>query len=160
MARRRAPRQARNAVPGRSLVEEQLHDGTWAVLTTDVFAIVKTSGEVIQQRPWHEVAVGEWEGERHIMSITWVDGSRPTRIKTEDQAPANFAQIFKERVDASVVYYETVPIAGGLLRGALRRTPSGEMISQISSDSKVPASPELDAQVEALERKLWDFVGI
>lgn len=160
MARKNAPRQVRTAVPGKPLTQELLHDGTWAVLTTDVFAVVETSGAVVEQRPWHEVALGEWEDERHVMSITWVDGSRPTRIKTDDAAPIAFPRIFKERVDASLVYFETVPIPGGLLRGALRRTPSGELISQISSDTELAATPELEAQIAALEQKLWDFVGI
>lgn len=160
MARKNAPRKVRTAVPGKILVTEPLHDGTWAVISTDVFAVVNTSGEVLEQRPWHEVATGDWDGERHIMSITWVDGSAMTRIKTEHDAPVAFPRIFKERVDASLVYFETVPVTGGLLRGALRRKPNGELISQISSDSKLSGSAELEAQIAALEQKLWDFIGI
>lgn len=160
MARKNAPRHVRTAVAGKPLVQELLHDGTWAVLSTDVFAIVESSGEAVESRPWHEVAMGEWESERHTMTITWVDGSRPTRIRTADAVPVNFPRIFKERVDASLVYFETVPVAGGLLRGALRRKPNGEVISQISSDTKLPKTPEIEAQITELEQKLWDFLGI
>lgn len=160
MARIKAPRSVRRAAQGKSLAEELLVDDTWAVVSSQVFAIVTPAGEIAQQRPWHEVATGEWDSERHIMTITWVDGSRPTRIKTVDEAPVNFPRLFKERVDASVVYAETLPVAGGVLRGALRRTPSGELISQISSDVKLPNTSGLEAQVAELEQKLWDFVGI
>lgn len=160
MARNKAPTTQRRSVEGRVLAEELLVDDSWAFASTSGFAVVGREGEVIAQRPWHEVATGEWDDERHIMTVTWVDGSRPTRIKTVDPDPISFPRIFKERVDASVVYSETHPAAGGELRGALRRTPSGELISQISSDRELENTPELEKQVADLEQKLWDFVGI
>jgi len=160
MARKKAPRPVRRAVRGKLLAEELLIDDSWALITATDFAIVDAGGEVKVERPWHEVATGEWDGDRHIMTVTWVDGSRPTRLKTADEAPVTFPRIFKERVDASVVYSETLPVPGGELRGALRRTPSGELISQISSDTALQATPDLEKQIAELEQKLWDFVGI
>lgn len=160
MARKKAPRPIRRAVRGKLLAEELLIDDSWALITATDFAIVDAGGEVKVERPWHEVATGEWDGDRHIMTVTWVDGSRPTRLKTADEAPVTFPRIFKERVDASVVYSETLPVPGGELRGALRRTPSGELISQISSDTALQATPDLEKQIAELEQKLWDFVGI
>lgn len=160
MSVKKAPRAIRRLAPGKFLVGELLSDDRWALVTTQAFAIVTQQNEVLLNRPWHEVATGDWDDERHILSIGWVDGSKPTRIKTYDEAPITFPRIFKERVDASVVYSETLPVSGGVLRGALRRTPKGELISQISSDEQLPQSPELEQQVMELERKLWDFVGI
>lgn len=160
MARNKAPRHIRRTLDGRVLAEEQLINDGWAFVTVRSFAVVGNDGEIRVQRPWHEVATGEWDGERHTMTVTWVDGSQPTRFKTTDDAPVAFPRVFKERVDASVVYSESLPVAGGVLRGALRRTPSGELISQISSDTALANSPQLEEYIAALEQKLWDFVGI
>lgn len=160
MVQKKAPRQIRRLARGKVLAQEQLINDSWALVTTDVFAIVQAPAELTLERPWHEVATGEWDDQKHIMTITWVDGSRPTRVKTADDAPVAFPRLFKERVDASVVYSESLPVAGGILRGALRRTPEGELISQISSDRELPATAALEQQVAELERKLWEFVGI
>src|SRR5690625_85644 len=160
MARNKAPRPVRRAVGGKLLAEELLSDDSWALLTATSFAIVEPGGEEKDERHWHEFATGEWEGDRHIRTVTWVDGSRPTRLKTVDESPITFPRIFKERVDASVVYSETLPVPGGELRGALRRTPAGELISQISSDAALQSTPDLEKQITELEQKLWEFVGI
>lgn len=157
---KKAPRAVRRAAPGRVLAAERLVDDTWAIVSTDAFAVVTPAGEVQVQRPWHEVATGEWDGERHVMTISWVDGERPTRIKTVRESPVHFPRTFKERVDASVVYSDNVTVPGGELRGALRRTPSGELISQISSDVPLEQTPALEEQIVELERKMWEFVGI
>lgn len=160
MARVKISREVRRAVSGKLLSAEPLLDEKWALITRDAFSVVNPGGELLLQRPWHEVATGEWDDERHILEITWVDGSRATRLKTQDDSPINFPRIFKERVDASVVYSETIPVRGGVIRGALRRTPAGELISQISSDGELQQSLELDQQIAALEQKLWEFIGI
>ena len=117
MARKKAPRPVRRAVRGKLLAEELLIDDSWVLITATDFAIVDAGGEVKVERPWHEVATGEWDGERHIMTVTWVDGSRPTRLKTVDESPITFPRIFKERVDASVATRDP-PVPGGELRGA------------------------------------------
>lgn len=160
MARLRAPRHFRKLVSGKPLADELLANGNWAIVTNEVFALLSGEGEVLLARPWHEIATGEWDGDRHVLTITWVDGTQPLRVKTRDPAPASFTRVFKERVDASVVYAETTPVPGGVLRGSLRRTPSGELISQISSDTKLTQTPELAVAVERLEARLWEFIGI
>lgn len=160
MARKAIPRSIRRAARGKYLTAEALVDDSWALVTTEVFAIVGADGALARERPWHEVATGEWDDARRIMTITWVDGSKPTRLKTVNENPINFPRMFKERVDASVVYSESMPVVGGVLRGALRRTPSGELISQISSDGELVQCEQLEQQVAELEQKLWDFIGI
>lgn len=142
------------------LADEQLTHNQWAIVTTAAFAVVDEGGEVVVSRAWHEIATGEWDEDRHVLTVSWVDGTNPIRVKTIDPAPVNFNRVFKERVDASVVYSESHPVPGGVLRGALRRTPTGELISQISSDGQLAHTPQLQQQIEWLEAKLWDFVGI
>lgn len=156
----KAPKRLRQVVSGKILTEEAISDGGWVFVSTRVLAVLDSEGEIRVQRPWHEVAIGEWDDSRNVMTVQWVDGDRPLRVRTENPHPINFPRIFKERVDASVVYAETVPVPGGFLRGALRRTPEGELISQISSDGELPNSPDLEERIKKLEAKLWEFVGI
>ena len=37
------------------------------------------AGGVVLRRPWHEVDAGTWSSELGQLTVTWVDGTRPTQ---------------------------------------------------------------------------------
>lgn len=157
---RKPPSQLTGLIPGKILVAEETRTDTWVLLSSDAIAEATAGGDVLWQRPWHEVAGGDWDDEEHTLVVTWVDNQPESRIETARDAPKRFPRVFKERVDATVVYAETERIpGGGRLRAAIRRTPTGELISQISSTTDVPQTPELERRIDELETKLWEMVG-
>jgi hypothetical protein len=161
MARRPRPPAAVLAhVEGRPLVVEELDDGAWVVLTREQVAVVDAEGPR-WSRPWHEVDRGEWDGEGHTLTVSFVDGHRPAALRTADEHPRDMPLVFRERVDASIAYSETVDaVGGGRLRGVVRRTPDGGMLSQVLGVGPVRRSPALETQITELEARVRGEVGL
>ncbi|MFV0253806.1 MAG: hypothetical protein ACK5H2_10800 [Beutenbergiaceae bacterium] len=161
MIRRHAlPDWVQAAASGRLLAAEPLSDDSWAVIGTSALALVDSAG-VRWQRGWHEVDQGSWDGEAHTLTITWVGSDTTTRLQTATEHPSTFPVLFRERVEASVVYTESQQVpGGGLLKAAVRRTHDGRLLSQVFSVGAVHNGAELDRQVAALERRVRDAAGM
>lgn len=63
---------------------------------------------VVLARPWHLVDAGSWDGESSTLTVTWVDGERPTRLVLPE--PGQVPETLRERVQASVVLAEAVDL--------------------------------------------------
>ncbi|MGL5816863.1 MAG: hypothetical protein ACRCYR_04825 [Phycicoccus sp.] len=63
---------------------------------------------VVVSRPWHLVDSGTWSGADLALRVTWVDGATPVRVTLPEPGP--LPELFRERVQSSVVYGETVDL--------------------------------------------------
>lgn len=79
--------------------------------TTHVYAV--RSGSVELERAWHMVDTGSWDDEARRLTVQWVD--RAPAAVWEIELPSTFPQVFRERVQASVVLSDEIDL------GAKRR---------------------------------------
>lgn len=85
----------------------------------------------------------------------------PSMLVTDESFPRDLPLTFRERIDASIVHIETEPArGGGTLRAAVRRTADGGLLVQVIGVGRVRPSPALDAQMDTLEAKVRDAVGM
>lgn len=156
----RAPAFVTSAVSEKPLAWAAINGDRWLVLTRSELALVTQEG-LTWRRPWYEVERGEWDGQAHALTVHWVGVPTPDVLVTVDERPRDLPLAFRERVEASVVHTETEPArGGGTLRAVVRRTPQGELITQVLAVGRVRQSPALDTQIDALEAKVRDAVGL
>lgn len=155
------PQWVQQSVAGQILAAEAVSQSQWLVLTASEIALVSPEGRV-WARGWHEVDRGEWEGDSHTFTITWVGEREPTTIVTEAEFPRDLPLAFRERVDASIVHTEHAPApGGGMLRATVRRhSTDSRLLTQVSAVGQVHPGPDLDARIDALEAKVRDAVGM
>lgn len=157
---RRAPDFVTAAVTERPLAWAELEGSRWLVLTRTELALLSGTS-LTWRRPWHEVERGDWNGDAHTLTVHWVGVVEPESLVTLEESLVELPLIFRERVDASVVHSETAPArGGGTLRAAVRRAPDGSLLTQVLAVGRVRPGPELDAQIDALEAKVRDAVGL
>lgn len=82
--------------------------------TEQVYAVAP-DGEVLLARPWHLVDTGSWDRDASALTVSWVDRA-PTRRWVFDLM-TEFPEVFRARVQASVVLAETLEVGD---RGAVR----------------------------------------
>ena len=103
----------------------------WLVATTWRLAAATDDGHLGWARPWHEVDAAAWSREAAELTVSFVDGRRPL-VFPLDQV-ATFLSVLRERVQASVVSAEQVPVPGArkaraVLRHDLR---TGQIVEQL-----------------------------
>lgn len=156
----RPPSQVSETVDGPILDAAEVAGDRWLVLTRREVVLVGGDG-AIWRHPWHEVERGEWDGEAHTLTVHWVGDRSPAVLTTVAEQPRDLPLTFRERVDASVVHVETERArGGGTLRAAVRRTPDGGLLTQVIAVGRIRPGPDLDAQVDALETRVRDAVGM
>jgi len=154
------PRWVADIVTDRILTAAEVDDGAWIVLTRAEVALASEDG-VHWRHPWHEVERGDWDGATHTLTITWVGERSPSSVATQAEYPRDLPLTFRERVDASVVHVEIEPArGGGTLRAAVRRTADDTLLIQVIGVGRVRPGPALDAQMDALEARVRDAVGM
>ena len=88
----------------------------WLVASQYVLTLVDPGrgGEaLVWSRPWHEVDAGSWSRENSMLTVTWVDRSRPGQWRLADSEQERvFLQTLRERVQASVVLAEELSLSG------------------------------------------------
>ena len=106
--RRRAalPEQVRAAVPldASERVLAWARDessGGHVVATTHHLAFVRSDGQLLWVRPWHEAESGTWQGDSSLLTVVWVDHRNPAQWRLTE--PSLIQQTLRERIQASVV---------------------------------------------------------
>ncbi len=96
------------------------HDraGTWVLIGTARLYAVPPVGDVLA-RPWHLVDGGSWNHDEFTLTVTWVDGARPQQWVFTDSGALLAA--FRERVQASVVLAEVIPLGSRQARVVIRK---------------------------------------
>ena len=126
----------------RVLAHGRLDDGSWAVATTS--SLVRSTGTSSASCRWCDVDRGSWDPTSSTLTVTWVDGRAPLLLRFAHPAKTSIMSVFRERVQASVVMSETVPVGTGLTaRVAVRKDHHGNLLTQVVGDAGADLSDPL-----------------
>ena len=134
--------------------------GTTVVATNHRLYAVDAAGTRTLARPWHEVDGGTWSPELTQLTVTWVDGSRPSQWLLG--ATSLLPETLRERVQASVVLAQRIELgprrwAKTVLRQDLG---SGDLVEQVVLGRGVRADDtEMTARTDAALAYLREQVG-
>src|SRR5450756_2080139 len=140
------------------LASADLTDG-WVAATRA--GIVFRLGDTVVRRAWTDVDHASLDGESSVLTISWVTGE-VTALPLVPKKRLAFPQVFRERVQASVVHTVYVSLPGGSgARVVLRRDSAGELLSQVIGDGRVsPSDPVVARLVGAAEAEVWRAAGV
>ncbi len=132
----------------------------WLLATTYRLGLASAAEGLVWLRPWHEVDQASWQREARTLAITFVDSSRVQQYPLDDAA--HFLQVFRERVQASVVAAVDLSLTGprkarAVIRADLR---TGDLLEQVVLGRGTRPSPEIDAVAAAVLVGLREEVGL
>lgn len=145
----------------RVLAAVRLTDGRRAVVTRR--ALFLLTDDDVRRDAWCEVDRGSLDPETRALTVRWVTGEDDVLLLDEARATVAFTQMFRERVQASVVHAVSVELGRGRapLRVALRRDEDGALFTQVVGDATVDLSdPDTLARVEAAEAEVREAAGL
>jgi len=141
----------------------------WLVVTTRGLGIGQAPDKIrLSHTDWNGI---EWitlkrlpdcpkRGSAAWLKIHLVDQS-PTRQIVLPNAGKRVASVIHERFEASIVTVEYLPVAGGTLRGALRRDHNQDLEVQVTVPDELDAqAPEVKAAVQYLAQRLGEAAGL
>jgi hypothetical protein len=138
----------------------ELRDGGWAVATAAQLSIASVTGGP-EHHPWSDVDRASFDPQTAIITLRWVDGSRPLRLAPITPAKSRLPQVVRERVEWSVLLTESVDLPGGrTARVAVRRAVGVPSFSQVVAAGVDLADPEVAALVEPVRRRLLQQTGV
>ena len=138
---------------------EQL--GVTVVATNHRLYAVDAGGQRQLSRSWHEVDAGAWSSELGQLTVTWVDGSRPSQWTLGDATLV--PETVRERVQASVVIGQRVELGPRRnARVAIRQNlATGDLVEQVVLGRGVrPDDDEVAALTAAALAELREQVGL
>ncbi|MGL4743651.1 MAG: hypothetical protein ACRCXL_04590 [Dermatophilaceae bacterium] len=134
----------------------------WVVLSgSDDVPAPDGAAHVAVSRPWHLVDSGTWSGADLALRVTWVDGAPPVRVVLPQ--PGSVPELFRERVQSSVVYGEGVDLgARRTARVVVRRDlATGALLSQTVLGRGVRSTdPGVRENVAAALARVREQVGL
>ena len=137
--------------------------GGTVVATTWALCVVTPDATAVSlRRPWHVVDAGVWQHETFLLTVTFVDGTRPVQWTLRDQQTL-LPETLRERVQASVVLAQRLSVGERrMARVAIRKDfRTGELVSQTVLGRGVRASDvSVQEQVAQALAELEDQVGI
>lgn len=135
----------------------------WVVASRTRLAVVAQDGEVSWSRPWLEVDGGAWDPDTDTLRATFVGGAAPTAWRFTGAGARAFTEIFRDRVEASVVLMREVDLGPGRkTRVAIRKDlATRELVDQVVPGPRVrPDDTELNEQVAVARATLRDQSGL
>ncbi|PZU43251.1 MAG: hypothetical protein DI571_09550 [Arsenicicoccus sp.] len=151
---------------GEQVLASAQEDGTghWLLLTTFRLLEVADTGDVLLERPWHEVDTGAWDPDLWALAVTFVDqlGGRQWVLQRRT-GPGMVPQVFRERTSATVVLMRAVDLGPRrTARVTIRKVLlTRELVEQVLwGRGPGESDPELAAAVHAVRVDLRDQVGL
>ncbi|WP_446665666.1 hypothetical protein [Flexivirga sp. B27] len=135
--------------------------GAHVVATTWHLFVVDPDGQVVA-RPWHDVDSGQWDSQTWSLTVTWIDRKRPGQW-TFDEQDTRLPETFHERVQASIVLSEELPLTGrGSGRVVVRRDLQNDsLLTQTVLGRGVrPNDPQVQDAVARTKAFVEDAVGL
>lgn len=135
--------------------------GTTVVATNHALYAVDAAGERALDRPWHEVDGGSWSAELTQLTVTWVDGGRPSQWVLG--ATSLVPETLRERVQASVVLAHKIDLGPRrTAKVALRQDlAGGGLVEQVVLGRGARADdPELGERTRTALAYLREQVGL
>lgn len=133
----------------------------WLLATTHRFAAVQEAdAAIVWDRPWHEVDQAAWGREASTLTVTFVDAPRPVELPLGFEE--RFLQVLRERVHASVVSVEEVPLGGRRsARAVLRKDlATGAVVEQLVLPRGGRASEQTQAAAAEAFARLREEIGL
>lgn len=135
--------------------------GTHVVASNHRLYAVSAAGERVLARPWHQVDAGSWSSELGQLTVTWVDGARPSQWTLGQTSLV--PETVRERVQASVVLAQEVDL-GPRRRGraVIRKDlATGNLVEQVlRGRGSRPDDAELTHALAAAAAYLREQVGL
>ena len=137
-----------------------LDGAAWLVATNHALAHVSPEGNLVWKRPWHEIDHGSWNRESDLLTVTWVDRSRPGQWRFGDEQL--FLRTLRERVQASVVLSEELRLSGRRTGRAVIRQDlaTGDLLEQVVLGRGVREDDEVEQASAAALAWLREQVGM
>ena len=135
--------------------------GTTVVATTHGLYAVDRAGERTLAKPWHLVDAGSWSADLFQLTVTWVDGSRPSQWVFREATM--LPETLRERVQASVVLAQRLDLGDRRSARAVIRQDlaTGELVQQVVLGRGVRAGdPGVDEATGAALAYLREQVGL
>ena len=135
--------------------------GTTVVATNHALYAVDATGARTLARAWHEVDGGTWSAELTQLTVTWVDGSRPSPWILG--AGTLLPETLRERVQASVVLSQRIELGPRRSARVVIRQDlaTRDFVEQVVLGRGVRADdPELRARTAAALAYLREQVGL
>jgi hypothetical protein len=135
--------------------------GSTVVGTTQGLYAVDPAGAPTVARPWHLVDAGSWSADLFQLTVTWVDGSRPTQWVFRE--PTMLPETLRERVQASVVIAQRVDLGNRRSARAVIRQDlaTGDLVEQVVLGRGVaPGDPAVKEATGAALAYLREQVGL
>jgi hypothetical protein len=157
-----AVRAALDLGPGERVLSHAVDEqGTTVVATNHALYAVSAAGEQLLGRPWHLVDAGTWSHDLFQLTVTWVDGQRPSQWVLRE--PSLLPETVRERVQASVVLAQRLslgPRRDG--RAVIRQDlATGHLLEQVVLGRGArPGDPDVAEQTEAVLAHLREQVGL
>jgi hypothetical protein len=118
-------------------------------------------GSVVLDRPWHIVDTGSWKDETRQLTVQWVDRA-PAAVWVLEEF-GTFPQVFRERVQASVVLADEVDLGERRRARVVVRKDleTGALLSQTILGKGVrSADPGVREETRAALDRLREQVGL
>ncbi|MDO5700010.1 MAG: hypothetical protein Q4P36_00855 [Bowdeniella nasicola] len=149
---RQLPRAARsNAV--------ELANGRWAAITPTALLVADESGAT--RHPWVLWTAAHWDGDRRLLMFQPVDGrTAPLHLTLSSDAVYTFTTAVRERIESSIVHHEERDLGAGMIQVLIRRTESGELISQTIWNGPQEAPSHALDDIAQLEASAREAVGL
>ena len=161
----RVPDEARSAIElgrGERLLSWARDETTGAVVVASNHALYAVDGgELTLARAWHLVDAGTWSHDLFQLSVTWVDGRRPSQWVFRE--PTLLPETLRERVQASVVLMRRVELRERRSARAVIRQDlaTGDLVEQVVLGRGVRASdPGVAEETQAALAFLKEQVGL
>ncbi|WP_406831274.1 hypothetical protein ABEG17_00425 [Pedococcus sp. KACC 23699] len=135
--------------------------GATLVATNHALYAVDAAGERTLARGWHEVDSGSWSAELTQLTVTWVDGARPSQWVLGDTTL--LPETLRERVQASVVLTQKIELGPRRTARAVIRQDlgGGGLVEQVVLGRGARADdPEVAATAESALAYLREQVGL
>lgn len=154
------PAAAAGAVAGERVLGWESAASGEVIVATPTQLIEIDAGRPRWRRAWHLVDSGRWDQESATLRVTWVDGSPPQAWRLP--LDTSFPEVFRARVQASVVLSEQVAVPGGQVRVVVRKDLADQrLLTQWLPGRGVdPTSPEVRAAAAAALARLGEQVGL
>lgn len=135
--------------------------GAVVVGTNHRLGAVASTGERTLERPWHLVDAGTWSSDLFQLTVTWVDGERPSQWVFRE--PTLLPETVRERVQASVVLAQQLSLGNRRTGRVVIRQDlaSGELVEQVLLGRGVrPGDPGVQAALDGALAHLREQVGL